>query len=871
MAPTALRRTADVTPADGGPATPTGVPAGASGIAARAAALPGSWILVAAAVVWNLISLRAETWAVSYLDDASLHEQMVRFATAQFRGGHFPLTSWFPFLGEGSPHFLHYQSLPAMVTGAVGLVTGSNVAFRWSLYLLWCLWPISVYLAGRLMGLGKWPSAVAGAMAPFLMSAISVGYEQKAYIWVGYGVWAQLWASWTLPLAWGFTWRALRGQGRLLPAVVFVSLTTAFHFETGYLAVLPLLLWPFVAPHELRRRIGRAAIVGVGSLLACAWVIVPLLDQRPWAATNELLQGTPLVNGYGAGKMLSWLVTGGVLDSGRFPVVTLLAAVGLLVAIRRWRERELYRALVLVFVACLLLTFGRATFGSLVDIIPGSRDLFFRRFIAGVQLTSLLFAGIGAVWIGTRAWDVVRGWSGVAPRRWLLAVCACAGLAAVLAPAWLQLHNLDVHNAQAITAQRRAEATQGRDVDRLAAIVRRRSDGRVYAGMPSNWGTASQVGAVPVFKYLESRDVDEVGYTLRTASLMTDPEFYFDDRNPSDYAIFGVRYLILPSWKPPPVRAHKIATAGRYGLWRTDAGGYVQPGRVSGLIRADRTNVGARSLWFLRSPLAVRGVFPAVQWAPGPPSGAHADFGPAQPPGQVSLEHGALDTGRWSAQVRMRAPGIVVLTSTFDPGWHATVDGKPAPTRMVGPALVATDVSAGSHAVTFHYVGYGGYGVLFAVCALTLVALGVVDRRRGRAAGAAPGTAPAIATVPVTAIVMFLLMAGLLAGCNGSAAPSSGTGNAGNTQNFGVGSSGSTGAATNSGTTGATGAAGATGSTGAAGPTGATGSTGSTGSAGSTGTTGGAGNTGSSGATGNTANTGSVNPGNTGLGATGNT
>jgi hypothetical protein len=855
MAPTALRRTADVPPADGGPATPSGAPPGGSGAAGHLATLPGSWILVAVAVAWNLISLRAETWAVSYLDDASLHEQMVRFATSQFRGGHFPLTSWFPFLGEGSPHFLHYQSLPAMVTGAVGLVTGSNAAFRWSLYLLWCLWPISVYLAGRLVGLGKWPSAAAAAMAPFLMSTISVGYEQKAYIWVGYGVWAQLWASWTLPLAWGFTWRAIRGQGRLLPAVVFISLTTALHFETGYLALLPLLLWPFVCSQDLRRRIGRAAIVGGGSLLACAWVIVPLLDQRPWAATNELLQATPLVNGYGAGKMLGWLVTGRVLDAGRFPVITLLAAVGLVIAIRRWREGELYRALVVVFVACLLLTFGRATFGSLVDLIPGSKDLFFRRFIGGVQLASLLFAGIGATWVAARIWEVVHLLTGAAPRRWLLGVGACAALAAVLAPAWIQLHDLDVHNTQSITAQRRADATQGRDIDRLAAIVRRRGDGRVYAGMPSNWGTASQVGAVPVFKYLESQDVDEVGYTLRTASLMTDPEFYFDDRNPSNYAIFGVRYLILPSWKPPPVPARKLAVAGPYGLWQTEAGGYVQPGRVSGVIRADRTNVGARSLWFLRSALALRGVFPAVDWSAGPPSGARADPGPAQAPGQTTAEHGALDTGRWSASVRMRTPGVAVLTSSFDPGWRATVDGRAARTRMVGPALVATDVGAGTHTVTFHYVGYGGYAALFAVGALTLVGLAVVDRRRR----APPAAAGALAVV---------LVAVVLAGCNGSAAASSsGTGNggagAGSTGNLGVGSAGATGSAGTTGTPGATGTSGATGASGATGTPGATGMSGATGTSGSTGAIGSVGSSGSSGSLGAS--------GSTGLGATGNT
>jgi hypothetical protein len=60
------------------------------------------WLLVAAAVCWNLVSLRALTIGIPYLNDSSMHEQMVRFATSQLRAGHLPLTSWFPFLGEGS-------------------------------------------------------------------------------------------------------------------------------------------------------------------------------------------------------------------------------------------------------------------------------------------------------------------------------------------------------------------------------------------------------------------------------------------------------------------------------------------------------------------------------------------------------------------------------------------------------------------------------------------------------------------------------------------------------------------------------------------------------------------------------------------------
>ena len=87
------------------------------------------WLIVGAAVAWNLVSLRAVTLGVSYLDDSSVHEQMARFATMQFRSGHLPVTSWFPFLGLGSPQFLHYQSLPAMLTSstsAIRVTTGCS-------------------------------------------------------------------------------------------------------------------------------------------------------------------------------------------------------------------------------------------------------------------------------------------------------------------------------------------------------------------------------------------------------------------------------------------------------------------------------------------------------------------------------------------------------------------------------------------------------------------------------------------------------------------------------------------------------------------------------------------------------------------------
>ena len=133
------------------------------------------WIVVGLAVAWNLITLRAETLSVSYLDDSSVHAQMVRFATAQIGAGHLPLTSWFPYLGLGSPQFLHYQSLPAIVTGAIGTVVGTEGAFHWFTFLLLALWPICVYASARLLGWERWPSALAAVVSPPACSGSAAG------------------------------------------------------------------------------------------------------------------------------------------------------------------------------------------------------------------------------------------------------------------------------------------------------------------------------------------------------------------------------------------------------------------------------------------------------------------------------------------------------------------------------------------------------------------------------------------------------------------------------------------------------------------------------------------------------------------------
>src|SRR5438128_2535488 len=66
-----------------------------------------------------------------------------------------------------------------------------------------------------------------------------------------------------------------------------------------------------------------------------------------------------LVRPRGAGT----LAGGGLFDAGRFPALTLLAGLGLLLCLWRWR-RDRYRLPGVLSLAWLLLYFGRPTWGA---------------------------------------------------------------------------------------------------------------------------------------------------------------------------------------------------------------------------------------------------------------------------------------------------------------------------------------------------------------------------------------------------------------------------------------------------------------------------------------------------------------------------
>jgi hypothetical protein len=304
-----------------------------------------------------------------------------------------------------------------------------------------------------------------------------------------------------------------------------------------------------------------------------------------------------------------------------------------------------------------------------------------------------------------------------------------AGLmaAAVLVtlPAWLDRTAYAASNSASISAQVDSDQSDGAALDVLIDDITSRGGGRTYAGLPGNWGAQYEIGQVPVYAYLADNDVDEVGFVLRTSSLLTDNEAYFNQNDPEQYQLYNVRYILMPDGMTPPVPATLLATSGRHRLWLVATSGYMEVVDTSGIVEADSSDMAAQMQPYLRSTAFQQGELATVAYDGGAAATPTLPVTatPNSSPGTSTDVLVEEQDGYFAGQVTANRTAAVVLKATYDPGWHVTVDGRDATPYMVVPGFVAVTVAAGSHLVVFQYVGYAHYGLLLGIGAVTLIVL----------------------------------------------------------------------------------------------------------------------------------------------------
>ena len=714
--------------------------------------------VLAVPIGWNAWWMRAELGSVSYVNDNAFHQAVLRWMHGRLESGDHSLDGWFPGVNLGYPVTHHYQTAPHRVAAYLAEITGSDRVIAISTVLLLAAWPIALYVALRRWGFGRIGAVAAASLAPFISSMsgpreggqmlTGYGYEFESYLWRGNGVWTQLIGMWLLPFALALTYRAVHDGRYRIAAPVVLAATVCCHFITGYFALLCLGVWVLIAPLEARRW-WRAFEVGGAAVLMSAWVVVPLLSDSAYTAQLASMQNTYWMDSWGLGEAVTRAATGNLFDFGievgRFPILTVLAGIGLGVAVVRARRSVPHRAALGLSAVALVLFAGRPTFGPVLNLLPGGRDLLLHRYILAVHMAGIVLIAIAAAEIPALGAAVERLAERIgggrlrfgSPAGRSAAIGGVIGVAVVVGamPAVAErTHYLEVDTAW-IHAQQAADAQDGPALRRLFASARAHGPGRIYAGALGGWGASFQVDQSPMYMQATEADLDTVGFWGRTLTWMADVEPALDDSSQQQLDLMGVRYELLESDSSAPPQGTRLAAAGRFVLYELPTSGYVGVADVAGpAINATRSSLGrAASDLFgssafadgALSPLSIDGAHPM------PVTRSTAVEGRA---GTVVSSHVVPAAGRFEAVVNAERTAAVFLKTGYHGRMRATVDGVEVQPSVVAPGFPAIRVGAGSHTVVFHYEPYPAYPLWGAVGVATLVALVLAQRRRSRSA-----------------------------------------------------------------------------------------------------------------------------------------
>jgi hypothetical protein len=675
------------------------------------------WFLTALAVVFGIVSLAPELGAPAINDDV-LHELLAEEGARHWHA-HWPVDFWFPPVSTGFPLVGFYQHLShltaALVSHVARIPDQAGLVFAVLRLLVLVLTPLSIHLSTRRLGFTHRAAALAGALYVVLNSAGYYGIGWDSYVWRGHGLSTQAWGVFFMfpALAWGL--HALR-KGSVWTAGLLLAACSLSHMMTGYLAALLLALSAALpdAATSWRRRCSR--LVGVAAVTAAgvAYFAIPLILNRG-VLLKSRWEPSWKWDSMGWQWVLPRLARGEVFDGAGWPVLSILVAFGF--AVVGWRalrgrplrhDSQLDRWLVVGFCFCLLLWFGRATWGPALLLLPLSEGLHMHRFIVGVQVFGVMLAAQGVENLLVMAQQSHR-------RFW--ARCVMVVVVIGLAHA-LVTQRAFVRQGQQWLAEAKTALESADDFDEIVEELRQLPAGRVHAGFAGTWGKSLTIGTVPAYVHLQRKGFDMVGYLFMAMARPGEWQMRLDVKRAEHCDLYNIRYIIAPQTQPQFDFA-KVAQNGRFVLYEVPTSGYFALGQIgtTGSNRDSRPAPDAE--WehiYQEGDAWLQGT--------GPREGRYLLLDPAQArefggSGGTILDE-TVAPGRYGCQVASAAETGVVLKVTSHPWWRCTVDGEAARISRIYPDFMAVRVPPGRHRVDFRYEVPWWKKFLFAIAVTTL-------------------------------------------------------------------------------------------------------------------------------------------------------
>jgi hypothetical protein len=672
---------------------------------------------------------------------------------------------WVPNWAEGYNLPYYYSHIPQIaIVGSwrfFHVFTNQLSLFQYYhivIYLLLCFVPLPVFFALRVMGL-PWLTAGIGALfATHLSTDGLYGLDPSSFLWRGYGLSSQLFAFVWLPLAIAYSFRYFTQSTKpkrldLLLAVFFVTATTAGHLGIGMITMLSIGFMAIATPivKFLRQEtlgdivqsgkdqcIRLFLVAGLSIFLLGYWIVPTFLHDN----FHNISFWDPVwkFDSYGAKETMIRLFNGDLFDFGRLPYLTILIFIGIFAGLRTPQ----YSTFSILFIFWLLMYFGRTTWGSIIDIIPGMKDFHLSRFLVGLHVTGMLLAPIGFSYLADRITNYGLRFSKFPYIRLFVYLLICLLLIPNIYK-WTLTYN-ELNDKLIVQANVNRAKTKA-DEDKLFAKLRSLPPARIFAGRGGGYGKKFEVAETPYFMHLSTYGLSTTLWLPETWSMNSDTEQYFSENQQKDYDLYNQRWVAAPPDEKPQDFWNLIDQADTWKLYEVKTTGYFTTGIRPAVVSVDkRSFINVVHLW-IQSDAHKLGLYPELTFDKNyPKTTGLANFKMIDevtyqvpdksihniwtdkpiylPPGVMSQE--AFNTIKPDDYVPMKLIGpesvdtdmiyktkvevgkncvecLVILKQTFHPNWRATVDGSAVKPIIVFPFYIGIPVTEGTHEIVASY------------------------------------------------------------------------------------------------------------------------------------------------------------------------
>jgi hypothetical protein len=700
---------------------------------ATASDLTPSWfttwwpvVLMGMVMVVHAVALLPELATdVPTRNDSMFHLLMVRGASEALAAGNNPLDFWIPQLELGFPQFLYYQHLPHLLLALIhracfGLVSVETL-FHGFRYLLLVGMPLTVLWSMRRMGFSLVASAIGGAASMLFVADNRMGLEYNSYVARGYGLFSQLVAiHLTFVTLATLTVTLREGRGYAAAALSLAALVLSHLLFGVIIAVMSVLLWLLGDhPRAWGPRLVRLAVVGAIAGVVASYMLIPfVLSSKAWLSTMPWLKQ----GGSRSGRVVEQVVSGGLFDLGRLPVLTFLVVAGAVAAAFTRDARSRFATVGLA--VCLALYLVRPDTAGLGQLLPAHSGFVSYRFLSAIGVLAVLVMGIGAdaLWRLLARVPALRGTVG--------AVVGLVAFGLLLTPALVERWGY-YRDQRDVVEESRAALAAAPGLAEVLARVDARDGGRVYAGPVTTRSCPMRVGpGLCVSDLLNARGVSTVGNPMQGLSLPAGLIKEIPAGNPAMYDLFDVRTVVIGSDRVVPSFLQPVLKAGDYALYAVPTSGFAQYVGVNGRRATNRQD----TLYFAHDAW-VRAGGPAshmvTRWDYRAPLASPAPR--ALCPGNPRTVREVVSSQSVIVDVACAAPTgdtlAVALKMAYHPHWEVTVDGTAVQPYMVSPGFLAVDVTPGAHRIEARY---RAHPAKLPLLLLGLVVLGAVALLRDR-------------------------------------------------------------------------------------------------------------------------------------------